>query len=112
MPNRDRQSLEDMLAAARKVIAYARDTTRETLPTVPMRLDAVLYEIVVMGEAARRLSPDFRAVHTEVPWRDIIGMRSVVTHGYDQIDDDELWQVIRHDLPDLIRKIEAILAAA
>lgn len=51
MPNRDRQSLEDMLCAARKVISYAKDTTRETLPTVPMRLDAVLYEIVVMGEA-------------------------------------------------------------
>ena len=39
-------------------------------------------------------------------------MRSVVTHGYDQIDDDELWQVIERDLPELIRKIEAILAEA
>jgi uncharacterized protein with HEPN domain len=110
MPNRDRQSLEDMLCAARKVISYAKDTTRETLPAVPMRLDAVLYEIVVMGEAARRLSDEIRAAHPEAPWRDIIGMRSVVTHGYDQIDDDELWQVIEHDLPELIRKLEAILA--
>ena len=76
-----------------------------------MRLDAVLYEIVVMGEAARRLSPEIRTAHPEVPWRDIIGMRSVVTHGYDQIDDDELWQVIERDLPELIRKLEAILAA-
>lgn len=100
-----------MLCAARKVIAYAQDTTRETLPAVPMRLDAVLYEIVVMGEAARRLSDEIRAAHPEVPWRDIIGMRSVVTHGYDQIDDDELWQVIERDLPELMRKLEAILAA-
>ncbi len=111
MPNRDRRSLEDLLGAARKVIVYARDTTRETLPAVPMRLDAVLYELVVMGEAARRLSPEIRAVHPEVPWRDMIGLRSIVTHGYDQIDDDELWQVIERDLPDLIRKLEAILAA-
>lgn len=100
-----------MLGAARKIIAYAQDTTRETLPTVPMRLDAVLYEIVVMGEAARRLSQQVRTAHPGVPWRDIIGMRSVVTHGYDQIDDDELWQVIENDLPNLIRKIEAVLAA-
>jgi uncharacterized protein with HEPN domain len=76
-----------------------------------MRVDAVLYEIVVMGEAARRLSQTVRDTHPEVPWRDLIGMRSVVTHGYDQIDDDELWQVIEHDLPELMRKIEAILAA-
>ncbi len=109
MLDRDRQSLQDMLCAARKVISYSQGATRETLPAMPMRLDAVLYEIVVMGEAARRLSQTVRASHPQTPWRDIVGMRSVVTHGYDQIDDDELWQVIERDLPELIRKIEAIL---
>ena len=110
MPNRDRPSLEDMLGAARKIIGYAKDTTRETLAALPMRLDAVLYEIVVLGEAARRLSPEIRAAHPGVPWREIIGMRSIITHGYDQIDDDELWQVIERDLPDLIPKLEKILS--
>lgn len=37
-------------------------------------------------------------------------MRSIITHGYDQIDDDELWQVIERDLPDLISKLENILS--
>jgi uncharacterized protein with HEPN domain len=110
MQSRDRQSLEDMLRAARKILDYARDTTRETLPAVPMRLDAVLYEIVVLGEAARRLSQEVRASHPNVPWRDIIGMRSIVSHGYDQIDDDELWQVIFRDLPQLIDRLETLLA--
>lgn len=36
-------------------------------------------------------------------------MRSVITHGYDQVDDEELWQVIQRDLPDLMPKLEAIL---
>ena len=110
MPNRDRQSLEDMLRAARQIAAYTRDVSRENLPKVPMRLDAVLYEIVVIGEAARRLSEELRIAHPEVPWREIIGMRSMITHGYDQIDDDELWQVIERDLPDLTRKLEKILS--
>ncbi len=110
MLDRNRQSLEDMLRAARKARAYAADTTRESLPTVPMRLDAVLYEIVVLGEAARRLSQEIREAHPEVPWREIIGMRSVVTHGYDEVDDDELWQVIERDLPDLIAKLESMLS--
>ncbi len=108
MPNRDRQSVEDMLRAAAKILNYAKGATRETLASVPMRADAVLYEIVVMGEAARRLSVELRQRHPEVPWRDIVGMRSVITHGYDQIDDDELWQVIERDLPDLIPKLELI----
>lgn len=110
MPNRDRQSVEDMLRAAQRALEYCKDTTRETLPAVPMRLDAVLYEIVVLGEAARRVSEGLRKTYSTVPWRDIIGMRSVVTHGYDQIDDDELWQVIERDLPSLILHLEAILA--
>ena len=110
MPNRDRQALEDMLGAARKAVGYAQGTTRESLPLVPMRLDALLYEIVVLGEAARRLSPEVRAAHPEIPWREIIGMRSVITHGYDQIDDDELWEVIERDLPELTPKLEAVLA--
>lgn len=111
MLSRDRQSLEDMLRAARKILDYTKDTTREALPAVPMRMDAVLYEIVVLGEAARRLSPEMRAAHSGVPWRDIIGMRSIVSHGYDQVDDDELWQVVKRDLPELIIKLETILAA-
>ena len=110
MPNRDRQSVEDMLCAARKILGYTENTTREGLISMPMRLDAVLYEIVVIGEAARRLSEEARTAHPEVPWREIIGMRSIITHGYDQIDDDELWQVIERDLPDLMVKLEKILA--
>jgi uncharacterized protein with HEPN domain len=110
MPDRDRQSVEDTLRAGRKILEYARGATRETLPAQPMRLDAVLYEIVVMGEAARRLSAACRARHPEVPWREIIGLRSVVAHGYDQIDDDELWQVIERDLPALLPQLEQVLA--
>ncbi len=110
MPTRDGQSLEDMLGAARRALAYTQGITRETLAAVPMRLAAVLYEIVVLGEAARRVSQELRAAHPEVPWREIIGMRSVITHGYDDIDDDELWQVIERDLPELMPKLQAILS--
>lgn len=99
-----------MLRAGRKILDYARGSTREALPADTMRLDAVLYEIVVMGEAARRLSQELRDRQPGVPWRDIIGMRSMVAHGYNQIDDDELWQVIDRDLPDLLPKLENVLA--
>jgi uncharacterized protein with HEPN domain len=55
------------------------------------------------------VSVEVRSAHPEVPWKEIVGMRSIITHGYDQIDDDELWQVIECDLPDLMPKLEAIL---
>ena len=80
-----------MLRAVRKVLEYAQGATRDSLPATPMRLDAVLYEVVVLGEATCRLSAEIRAAHPDVPWREIVGLRSIVTHGYDQIDDDELF---------------------
>jgi uncharacterized protein with HEPN domain len=110
MLSRDRQALEDMVGAARKILGYAEGATRESLPSVPMLLDAVLYEIIVMGEAARRLSAETRAAHPDLPWREIIGMRSIIAHDYDQVDDEELWQVIARDLPNLLPRLEALLA--
>lgn len=112
MPNRDRQSLQDIARAARKILSYVQGETRQTLSANPMRLDAVLYELVVLGEAARRLSEPLREAHPEVPWREMIGMRSVITHGYDQVEEDELWKVIERDLPVLIARIEKILTTS
>lgn len=109
MPNRDRESLQDIARAAGQILNYAQGQTRQTLSANPMRLDAVLYELVVLGEAARRLSQPLRDAHSEVPWREMIGMRSVITHGYDEVEEDELWKVIERDLPELIAKIEKIL---
>jgi uncharacterized protein with HEPN domain len=65
---------------------------------------------VVLGEAARRLSEELRARHPDVPRREIIGLRSIVTYRYDPIDDDELSQVIDLDLAQLVIKLEAIPA--
>ena len=74
-----------------------------------MRLDALLYEIVVLGEAARRLSPETRAAHPDVPWREIIGMRNRLIHGYAAVDRDIIWTVVTEDLPSLIASLQSSL---
>lgn len=51
---------------------------------------AVLYEIVVIGEAANRLSDNFRCQHPNIPWKEIIGMRNILAHQYDKVDADEV----------------------
>ncbi len=67
MLNRDRRALEDMLRASRKIREYAAGLTRESLPAIPMHLDVGLYEIVVLGEATRRLSQELRALIPNCP---------------------------------------------
>jgi uncharacterized protein with HEPN domain len=109
MPVKDKAALRDILKAARLVLEFARNESLEGLASSQMRLSAVLYQVVIMGEAARRLSADLRQGHPEVPWADIIGMRSHLVHGYDGVIVSEVWQVIQRDLNELIPKIEAIL---
>jgi uncharacterized protein with HEPN domain len=68
-----------------------------------------LHHVVVIGEAAARVSEATRAGHPEVPWRGVIGMRNAVVHGYFQVDWDELWNVVSHDLEPLRKAIAAIV---
>lgn len=70
----------------------------------------VMYQLQVIGEAATRLPEPIRQAHSEIPWRQIIGMRHLLVHGYAQIDPDTVWEVARRDLPTLERQVRAILA--
>jgi uncharacterized protein with HEPN domain len=62
-----------------------------------------------IGEAARGLPLDMLAKAPDIPWSKIIGMRHILVHDYFNIDKDLVWDVVERDLPDLKRKVEAIL---
>ena len=66
---------------------------------------AVLHQLLVIGEAVKRLSPTFRVRHAHVPWSLIAGMRDHLIHGYDAVDLDEVWRTVRRDLPALLQAI-------
>lgn len=65
--------------------------------------------VELIGEAATRLPENWRAEHPDVPWRQIIAMRNVLIHGYDQIANEVLWDVATRDVPHLRRVLGAIL---
>ncbi len=69
----------------------------------------MVWHIQIIGEAARALSPELRDRHPEVPWLDIMDMRNVLVHEYFGIDLDIVWRVIDRELPNLKRKVKAIL---
>ena len=65
--------------------------------------------MIVVGEATKRLSIDFRNRHSDIPWKDIAGMRDVLAHQYDRVNLDTLWDVIQNDIPELIELITPLL---
>ena len=57
--------------------------------------DALIRCLEVMGEAVKRISPELREQHSDLPWRGMAGMRDLLIHAYDRVDLDEVWQAYR-----------------
>lgn len=68
-----------------------------------------IHHLQAIGEAARNVSDALRATYPEIPWASIVAMRNVLVHDYLDVDLDEVWATVEHDLPDLKQKIAAIL---
>ncbi len=106
---RDNESLIDIQIAARRILRYANRVDRAALEANDEKVSAILYQITIIGEATKRLSPEIRQQHPEVPWRAIAGMRDVMVHEYDQVDLDVVWDVIQNKLPELLVLLQPLL---
>ncbi len=72
---------------------YVEGVDFDSLAANIEKQDAILRRITIISEATNRLSKDFRQNHLTIPWKDIAGMRDVITHDYDEVDLDEVWTV-------------------
>jgi uncharacterized protein with HEPN domain len=106
---KDLKILLDIVHATRLIIRFTENMTFEEFVDDERTQSAALYQILVIGEAVKRLSSEFRAQHPHIPWKLIAGMRDRLIHGYDVIDWVEVWNTVRRDIPDLLREIEALL---
>jgi len=107
---RDQQWLVDMLQAAQEILSFAEGFDRAALESDRRTCSAILYEIIVIGEAANRLSNTFRSRYSHIPWQSIVGMRNILVHQYDQVDVDIVWDAVSIDVPELIAILKPLLA--
>jgi uncharacterized protein with HEPN domain len=107
--SRDSASIMDICTAGQNIISFTKGLTRQGLEQDEMRLSAVLYQIMIIGEATKRLSQEFRTEHPKVPWSDMARMRDFVTHHYDRTDFEILWGVVQSNIPELLEMITPLL---
>lgn len=103
--------LRHMLDAAKEAIELAAGKSRNEIETERMLNLSLVRLIEIVGEAADHVSAEFRLRHSSIPWKEIIGMRHRLIHGYDNIDYDLLYQTIQEDLPALVALLEEIVSA-
>jgi uncharacterized protein with HEPN domain len=105
---RDDAILLDILRAARLAVAFKGDLDQSAFLNDLKTQSAVLHQLLVLGEAVKRLSEGLRTSHPAIPWRMIAGMRDKLIHAYDAVDLDAVWRTVRLDLPHLIALLEPL----
>ncbi len=100
-----------MRIAAQRVIDFTSGVDLEAFKQNGLLQSAVQHQILIIGEAVSRLSPDFLRAHPEIPWMRIKRMRNTLIHRYDNVDLDIVWGVVIGDAPALIALITPILEA-
>ena len=87
---KDQQRLKDVLAAIDAIKSYAVSSYEELVADHKTQ-DAILYNLIIIGEAANQISDEFQEEHYTIPWSSMIGTRNIIVHGYDQVKLQIVW---------------------
>jgi uncharacterized protein with HEPN domain len=63
--------------------------------------NSVCMSLLQIGELSNHLSEEFKQNNADIPWRNIIGLRNVVVHGYGHLDINTVWATLQEDIPKL-----------
>ncbi|OOG60921.1 DUF86 domain-containing protein [Polaromonas sp. C04] len=113
-PSRLPDYLDHMLEAARQACAYAQGMSKEEFLADKRTQQAVILNLILIGEEATKLLKDddaFADRYPQVPWRSMKGMRNRIAHGHFEINLDTVWETIQTALPSLIEQLPAIREA-
>ncbi len=109
MQTEDRIRILHILDEANEACTYTDGLSFDEFLRDGKTARAVIRSIEVIGEAASKISTEFRQEHPNIPWQKIIGMRNRLIHVYFDIDFNIVWQTVKENLPSLIVQLRTVL---
>ena len=107
---RTRAILEHMQEDALDAMRFAKEMgSLDAFAANALYRKGVIMSILNIGELSKRLSDEFKAEHANIPWKKITGMRDIAAHGYHEMDDEIIWDVVTHSIPELAAFLKAKL---
>ncbi len=101
LSDRDAYWMKDILKTIDRVIEFSQGLDAMTFQTDEKTVYAVLYGLLTISEAARRLSEETRNETPEIPWLDIIAAGNVYRHEYHSLNREMIWNTVTDKLPPL-----------
>jgi uncharacterized protein with HEPN domain len=100
--------VEDIVACCDRITKYTPGMSKDAFLCDNKTYDAVVRNLEIIGEAAKHVPDDVRALMPLIDWRGAAGLRDMLAHAYFGIDDDIVWDVIINKIPELREKLSAI----
>jgi len=109
-PEADLNRLQHMIEASQGILDYAQGRDLFSLGADRPLQHLIMHNLEILGEAASRLSGQFRQEHPDVPWRDMIDLRNRLIHVYFDLNLAIIWTTVQNDLPQLLLQLKTILS--
>lgn len=107
--DKNKSYIQDILNSCNKCLVFTKEMNFEDFEKDDKTISAVQHQILIIGEATKRLSSEFRSQHLHIPWKAMAGMRDILIHSYENADLEEIWKTIQVVMPDLISKLSKIV---
>lgn len=107
---RDPALLKDIQQACVLILDFISDMTQEEFLLDVKSQSAVLHQLLVIGEVAKKISPGTRSKGAKIPWQMMAGMRDKLIHDYQDVDLEEVWKTASKDIPKLLSALDELIS--
>jgi uncharacterized protein with HEPN domain len=109
MSRDEQERLRDILEALEAIRSHVGESLEAPSIDTPLVLDAVLFQLIVIGEAAKNIGAELQEATPDIRWSDYAGLRDIIAHQYFRIQKQIIEDTIKRDLPELLRAVQDLL---
>jgi len=106
---KDKVYLNHIFDAITLIESFTKGQTKSSFIDNELLISAVVRQLEIIGEAAKKTSAGFKAKHKDVLWKEITGMRNILIHEYFNVDLKLVWETVRLNLPKFKKQIAVLL---